>query len=192
MRYFCLLLFTFLTISLNTFAQHEPIYKPFTVDIGAGYSFQQSGKPGGIIYINPGYTIGGRFRTGVQLGLAGYNETSMTYSVLTLDYYLISNIGFRISAGAAFGFYTFSYFLPGTEPPEITQDYWTTGNMGGNIRIGFEWHHLDLRLAYHFAPNMFESDSNIYGPTVKTFYKGNYLGLTIGILIGGGKNKTKN
>lgn len=192
MRYFYLLLFTFHTISLNTFAQHDPIYKPFTVDIGAGYAFQQSGKPGGIVYINPGYTVDGRFRVGFQLGLTGYNETSMTSFIFTLDYYLANNPGFRISAGAGFGYYTFSYFLPGNEPPEITQGYWTSGNLGGNIRIGFEWHHLNLKLAYHFAPNMYEIDSNIYGPTVTTTFKGNYLGLTIGILIGGGKNKTKN
>jgi hypothetical protein len=63
--------------------------------------------------------------------------------------------------------------------------------MGGNIRIGFEWHHLDLRLAYHFAPNMYESIGYLGEPTITTFYKGNYLGLTIGILIGGGKKRTK-
>jgi hypothetical protein len=191
MRYFLLLLFIFNTIIINTHAQNEPIYKPFSIDIGAGYAFQQSGSPGGIIYINPGYTIAGRFRAGVQFGLAGYCETYMNSSILTLDYYLVNNPGFRISAGGGYGYYTFHYLLPGSEPPEMSQGYWNTGKMGGNIRIGFEWHHLDVRLAYHFAPDLYESNSYIGEPTVTTMYKGNYLGLTIGILIGGGKNKIK-
>ncbi len=191
MRYFLLLLFIFNTIFINTYAQNEPIYKPFSIDIGAGYSFQQSGSPGGTIYINPGYTLGGRFRTGIQFGLTGYCETFITSSILTLDYYLVNNPGFRISAGGGYGYYTFSYLLPGAEPLEMTQGYRDTGNMGGNIRIGFEWHHLDIRLAYHFAPDLYESNSFIGEPTITTMYKGNYLGLTIGILIGGGKNKKK-
>jgi hypothetical protein len=192
MKYIFLLLLIFNAICIQTHAQNEPIYKPFSIDMGAGYAFQQSGSPGGTFYINPGYTIGGRFRSGIQFGLAGYNETYMTFSLLTLDYYLINNPEFRISAGGGYGYYTFSYLLPGNEPPEVTQGYRNTGNMGGNISIGFEWHHLDVRLAYHFAPDLFESNSYIGEPTVTTMYKGNYLGLTIGILIGGGKNKKKN
>jgi hypothetical protein len=192
MRYFFLLLFFFNAIFLNIYAQNVPTHKPFSLDIGAGYAFQQSGSPGGIIYINPGYAISERFRAGVQFGLAGYCETFMTSSMLTLDYYLVNNPGFRISAGGGYGYYTFSYLLPGTEPPEMTQGYWTTGNRGGNIRIGIEWHHLNVRLAYHFAPDLCESNSYIGEPTVTTMYKGNFLGLTLGILIGGGKNKTKN
>jgi hypothetical protein len=45
--------------------------------VDAGYAFQQSGSPGGVLEINPGYSIAGKSRTGIQLGYMGYDETSM-------------------------------------------------------------------------------------------------------------------
>lgn len=192
MRNFYPLLFIFNTFFIKAHAQKEPIYKPFSIDFGGGYTFQQAGSTGGIIYINPGYAIAGRFRAGIQQSLGGYNNNLMTSSILTLDYHLANSPDFRISTGIGYGYYTFSYFVPASLPPEMTEGYRTTGNMGGNIRISFEWHHLDLKLAYHFAPDLYESTGYIGEPTIITRYKGNFLGLTVGILIGGGKNKTKN
>ena len=37
--------------------------------------------------------------------------TLMASSILTLDYYLTNNPGFRISAGVGYGCYTFSYLF---------------------------------------------------------------------------------
>jgi hypothetical protein len=40
-------------------------------------------------------------------------------------------------------------------------------------------------------PSPFRQNSFFGEPTITTFYKGNYFGLTFGVLIGGGKNKRK-
>jgi len=180
-------------ISLN--AQNNPVYQPFQVDIAMGMAIKQNGSTGGEVRINPGYTIAGRYKAGIQFDGVVYNNWSTGSSILTFDYFFIRTPEFRISAGGGYGFYNSSYFFQTAKPPEMSQAQSTTGKMGGMIRIGFEWHHLSLGFAYNFVPAMYVSTSSGgylsaggYLTTTDT-YKNGFFGLTLGLIIGRRKNK---
>ena len=185
MKFLCLLVVACLLLSLHTDGQNNA--RPFSVVIDIGPALQQTNTGGGVIEFNPGYTIAGRYRAGMQMAFAGFDEHTVTSYLLTLDYYYFQNHSFRLSVGAGYGLYTDSYFsAPGALPPEETLGYQNTGRMGGNLRAGFEWHHLSFRIAWHKAPDLYKYEYNIYYPTGVSLFKGSYVGLTLGIRIGGG------
>lgn len=186
MKVFFILFFSFSLGFLHTQAQQGPVYDPFALDLGLGDAIRFYGKTGGIVYANPGYTWAGRYRTGIQLGWVAYNENTIASTLLTLDYYFLNSKRFRISAGGGYGYYTNAIWAKSFTIPELKEVYQTTGKMGGNIRVGMEWNHLSLRIAYNIAPTLRQYSFYNNVPVQTTSYSGNWLGLTIGIRIWGG------
>ena len=187
MRSFCLLIFTCLLLSLHTDGQDETRHKLFGVVIDAGPAIQQTKTGGAVFEINPGYMLAGRYRAGIQFAWAGFDEHTVVSYIITLDYYYFQNHRFRLSLGGGYGLYTNSHYgFATTKPPEETLSYQSTGKMGGNLRLGLEWNHLILRIAYHFAPSLYKYTYYNNDPPATSIFKGNYLGLTLGIRIGGG------
>jgi hypothetical protein len=186
MKVFCILFFTFYLGFLHAQAQQAPVYDPFALELGLGDAIRFSGKTGGIVFANPGYTWAVRYRTGIQLSWVGYNENTIASSLLTLDYYFLNTRRFRVSAGGGYGYYTNAIWPQTFTIPELKEVYHSNGKMGGNFRIGVEWNHLSIRMAYHFVPTLYQFSTYNNGPVQTTIYNGNYLGLTIGIRIWGG------
>jgi hypothetical protein len=58
--------------------------------------------------------------------------------------------------------------------------------MGGILRMGLEWNHLSFRIVYHMAPNLYKYEYYNNDPPGISIFKGSYLGLALGIRIGGG------
>jgi len=164
-------------------------FKPFAVIIDVGPALQQTKTGGGVIEINPGYAFSGRYRAGFQWAWIGFDEHEIASYILTLDYYYFQNRRFRLSVGGGYGFYTESYYSQSALPPEETLGYHSTGKTGGNIRAGLEWNHLSFRIAYHIAPGLYKYEYVLGYPPGVSFFEGNYLALTLGIRIGGGKNR---
>ncbi len=187
MRSICPLIFSCFLLSINTEGQNEVSHKPFSVIIDAGPAIQQTRTGGGVIEFNPGYMFASRYRAGIQLAWAGFNDNTVASHILTLDYYYFQNRRLRLSVGAGYGFYSNSiYSCQLALPPEEKLIYRSTGKMGVNVRMGLEWRHLVFRIDYHFAPDLYEYSSYNNDPPATSIFKGNYLGLTIGIRIGGG------
>ncbi len=183
-----LLIFSCFFLSLNTDGQNEVSQKPFSIIIDAGPAIQQTKTGGAVFEINPRYTLANRYRAGFQFAWAGFDENTVTSYTLTLDYYYyFKNRRLRLSDGGSYGFYATSYFdFPSAIPPEEKLIYQSTGNMVGNIRMGLEWKYLSFRIAWHMAPNLYEYIYYNNDPPGISVTKGNYLGLTIGIRLGGG------
>jgi hypothetical protein len=188
MRSFCLIIFICFLSSLNADGQYESKTRPFSVVIDAGPALQQTPTGGGVIEINPGYMIVGRYRAGFQFAWAGFDENTVASWILTFDYFYFQNRHFRLSIGGGYGLYTNSYYgSQGFLPMGETLNYLTTGRTGGNIRTGLEWNHLSFRIAYHIAPSLYKYEYDYGLPPGISVFKGNYLGLTLGIRIGGWK-----
>ena len=96
MRNLCLFVWICLVPAISLNAQNNPGYNPFQVDIAIGMAIQQNGSTGGEVKINPGYTIAGRYKAGIQFEGVVYNNWSTGLSVLTFDYFFIRTPEFRI------------------------------------------------------------------------------------------------
>jgi len=168
-------------------AQKPPSYNPFDIRLGVGIALPTSGSLGGAVEINPGYTIAGRYRMGVEFGWAGFDEYFVSHSNLSLDYYVVQAKRIWISMGGSFGYCNTSYYLfPSTLPPEQKMTYISSGKLGGNIRAGFGWHRIYGSIGYYFGPDLSIASTYDNYPTTTTLFKGNYFGFTIGIRLFGG------
>ena len=180
-----LILFICIAYSVQGKAQNNPLYKPFDMELGFGVAIQQLGKPGAIFNINPAYTIANKFKTGIQFEGVVYDMRTTGSAMLTLDYYFFSKSHFRFYGGGGFGFASTS-FSGGCSIPQYSQTQ-TTGKTGETIRLGFDWQHLNLRVAYNFSPSTYITSTLDGAVPVTTVYKTGYLGITLGIRIGGYK-----
>jgi hypothetical protein len=190
MKNFYLIAVSGMLASFQGFAQDGIFYKPVQVAISFGVAFQTPGQTGVIFNINPSYTIAGRYKAGIEFEEAMYHFTQTGSSSLTFDYYFLRTRFLRLTAGGGYGFYKNSFLETGCDPGTmngISQIQTSSGKMGGMLRLGFERHHLSFRVAYHFVPTMYQITTVEYSPTVIDTYKNGYWGITLGIIIGGGK-----
>jgi len=187
MKKACWLVCICLAPAINLNAQINPVYQAFQVEIAGGLAMLNTGSTGGVVKINPAYTIAGRYKVGVQMEGVGYCNTTTCSSILTLDYYFITRPAFRLSAGGGYGIYNSSLFGQSSKIPEESGSQWTSGKRGGTLRMGFQWHHMSLEMAYNFVPTLYVSNSIIGYPTITETYKNGFFGLTLGIMVGGGK-----
>ena len=180
-------------LSTTAIAQDEKerTFKPFKVDLSIGYAHPLgggTGSRGGVLFVvEPKYALADQFALGLRLEGAAMargvivNNTEFEGDVqvngsylLTGDYYL-SNKGFRPFLGAGAGIFTVAgaYVSAGTQVEEA--DILTDSKFGGMLRAGFEAGHFRLGVEY-----------NIVGKTDFSL-KNNYLGVKLGICIGGGR-----
>lgn len=171
--------------------EKERTFKPFKVDLSIGYALPLgggTGSRGGILFVvEPKYALADQFALGLRLEGAAMargvlvNNTEFEGDVqvngsylLTGDYYL-SNKGFRPFLGAGAGIFTVAgaYVSAGTQVEEA--DILTDSKFGGMLRAGFEAGHFRLGVEY-----------NMVGKTDFSL-KNNYLGVKLGICIGGGR-----
>jgi outer membrane protein W len=180
------------------------IFKPFKVVISAGYaspqnqsqgssgssSSQGANFSGGALFsIEPKYAIidplaiGVRFEAAVTAHLNNNNNNSSGGSnnsnakanfsyILTADYYFM-NKTFRPFIGGGAGVYvTASIDSSTVNSSSSVSSIPRTSQFGGMVRAGFEVGHLRLAAEYNFVSN-----------------NASYLGLELGIAIGGGRRR---
>jgi len=178
-----------LAVTLFVSAQvHAQEFKPFRVDAGLGYAipFTKGFDAGLMFYLEPKYEIAPQIAVGLRWEPAlfggGINDVegasvnlkmSSSY-MLTGDYYLNNN-KFRPFAGLGLGAYSMGgvSVKTGDELGNLNQSIDGSTNFAALLRAGFDVSHFRFTLSYE---HVFASE---------TF---NYLALSVGFYIGGGKN----
>ena len=100
--------------------------------------------------------------------------------LLTGDYYFTNKYSFRPFAGVGLGSYTIA--SSNTAVDEVSSG----SKFGGMIRAGIETGHFRLGLEYNLVPSINVSGYNSNGTPTTLQSKNGYLGIKIGIVIGGG------
>jgi outer membrane protein X len=180
-----------ITVAFLTNAQTEKtrMYKPFKVDISAGFALPLGGegtKAGGVFAIEPKYAIVDAFALGFRLEGAALarvvSSNGVDYTgdavanasyLLTGDFYL-SNHNMRPFVGAGTGSFEIAAADINQPLPDVIP---TEHKFGFMIRGGFEVSHFRLGVEY-----------NIVGSTDLSPHN-NYIGFKIGGFFGGGKYK---
>ena len=152
------------------------VFNKFKVDVSAGYAIpQESGSGGNALFaIEPKYAVIDQVSVGLRMeavvmfdfgffGEGGATKANASYLV-TGDYYY-SNNKFRPFLGAGAGMYTYASIdsqFGGSIP--------VASKFGFMARGGFEYSHLRVGVEYNFVAE-----------------KSGYLGLKLGVVIGGGR-----
>lgn len=200
MKNFLFILSLSLILSLSANSQ-ESKFKPFKVDVSLGYAIPGGdGAKGGILFaVEPKYavmpmlSVGLRMEGAVVARFSGYDENgdAMKASVkasasylATGDYYFRANHSFRPFTGAGVGIYS----LAGIEATSGTGEVSAGSKFGGMIRSGFEFSHFRFGFEYNIVPKTtftgYDGDGN---PTTGLTSNNSYMGIKIGVCIGGGK-----
>ena len=197
MKKTCLLLCLATITSLSAISQDE--LKPFKFDLSLGYAIPGgTGAKGGVLFAaEPKYAVIPNLAVGLRMEVAAvargtsnqddsYSEFEVKASasyLLTGDFYFTDNYSFRPFAGAGGGIYT----LAGATVNEYDEEV-NTGNattkFGGLVRAGFEARHFRFGIEYNFVPDSKFEDQ--YGNENNITTKNGYLGIKVGICIGGG------
>ncbi|MET0300545.1 MAG: hypothetical protein ABW036_12315 [Flavitalea sp.] len=190
----CFVLFCTTLVS----AQDE--MRPFKFAISTGYVLTtgDGAKGGFLISLEPKYAVIPALSVGVRAEIAaavrgyggnaytGYDNAEVKASssfIATADYYLTQNYSFRPFVGAGAGIYATA--SGETNDSEAAISSTAKNTFGGMGRVGFETLHFRLGIEYNLVPNTSYQDYNNPSTTVTT--KNSYLGLKVGICIGGGR-----
>jgi len=187
----CLLLFITLYVSTQCVkAQADQSFKPFKVTMGLGKVIDFSQKAGIIINWEPSYTIAQHYKLGINMEYAHRYMKSVGSVVYTFDYYLTQSNRFRPFAGMGIGHYIMNEDLGCSGGPSTNSTLRNTNPTGERFRIGFESGHLRLAFEYNFIQKTYVSDMDASGKTLATAaYDNAYMGIKLGINIGGGLKK---
>jgi outer membrane protein X len=197
-----LAIFSFITVfSFSAAAQDD--LKPFKVDVSVGYAIPGGeGSKGGVLFaiepkyaVIPNISVGLRMEAAVVARFGGYDENGNINDVsvkgagsyvLTGDYYFKDNYSF---AGAGLGAFTIA-------SAEVTS---TTGavsggtKFGGLVRAGFEAGHFRMGVEYNVVPKTkFDGYDENGNPTTGLTSNNSYIGIKIGVCIGGGRRSSSN
>jgi hypothetical protein len=198
----------FLMISVAANAQE---LKKFRVGLGAGYAMPSgSGAKGGVLfYLEPGYRISDQLLVNLRMewaamarGLAedgGDAEfdisTSGSYTVNGQYFLKDASVGFRPFVGAGFGIYSIKAatlsddFGGGSGDITLGKD---ESKFGFYPRVGFDAGHFQLSIDYNLVSKSTQ-EVPIYDEdlqqvdTAEIEFKNSYLGIRLGVTIGGGK-----
>ncbi|MDP4286044.1 MAG: hypothetical protein Q8891_16645 [Bacteroidota bacterium] len=159
------------------------IFKKFKVDVSFGYAVpektQGAGRNAGALFaIEPKYAVMDQLSLGLRLegavmvnvdntGQTGSGQVNASY-LATGDYYF-TNTRLRPFLGAGLGMYTYANVNSNSNISSVN-DIPLTSNFGFMARGGFEFGHLRVGVEYNFVQD-----------------KSGYLGLKLGVLIGGGR-----
>ncbi len=186
-------------ISLTAAAQDEDL-KPFKVDVSLGYAIPGgSGAKGGVIFavepkyaIMPNLALGLRLETAVVARFNGYTSSgeevdadvkaSGSY-LATGDYYFKNNYSFRPFAGAGVGLFKLASATINSNGSEGSG---TSSKFGGMMRAGVEAGHFRFGIEYNFVPSSTLDGYDSNGDAAKVKSKNSYLGIKIGVVLGGG------
>jgi outer membrane protein W len=199
MRNKVLMLALVATTSFSAMAQSKTDLKPFKVDVSAGYAIPGgTGAKGGVLFaIEPKYAVISNLAVGLRMEAAviarfgGYDAEGTLNSVsvkaagsylATGDYYFNENYKFRPFAGAGAGIFSLA-----SAEVNSQQGVVDAGNkFGGMIRAGFEASHFRLGIEYNIVPKTTFDGYDNNGDPAKLTSKNGYLGLKLGVCIGGG------
>lgn len=205
MKKLCLLV-TIFTIALctKTFAQDEEGgFKPFKVDVSLGYAIPsggQKGSKGGVLFaVEPKYAIVENISVGLRLEAAvmvsGLNVNSTTGGeakaaasyLATGDYYFTSE-DFKPFLGVGAGIFQTASVQVNSSNPNLGNK----SKFGGMIRGGIEYKHLRAGLEYNLVGKTAVPGYTDNSTTPAVVYpgydvKGSYIGIKLGVLIGGGR-----
>jgi hypothetical protein len=198
MKRFCLIL-ALGTMAFAAKAQDKTSLKPFKVDVSFGYASPGgTGAKGGVLFaiepkyaVIPSLSLGLRMEGAVVARFSGYdsegnpNDASVKAAgsyVVTGDYYIMDNYKFRPFVGTGAGIFS----IAGVEINQTTGGASAQSKFGGLVRTGFETGHFRLGIEYNIVPQTeFQGfDSNGDPATLKS--KNGYLGVKLGVVIGGG------
>jgi len=187
-------------VSFSAIAQSESGLKPFKVDISAGYAIPGgSGSKGGVLFVvEPKYAVMSQLAVGLRMEAAviarfsGYDAdgTPTELSVkaaasylATGDYYFTDNYSFRPFAGAGAGIFSLASAQANSNE---TGGVSTGKKFGGMLRAGIELSHFRLGVEYNIVPKTTFTGYDTEGNTAKLTSKNGYLGIKLGVCIGGG------
>ncbi|HTR28280.1 MAG TPA: hypothetical protein VMH27_03360 [Puia sp.] len=178
------------------FAQDSTIstrkFKVFKVDISGGYAIPQGSSAssagnsfsgGALFAIEPKFAVVDPLAIGIRVEAAvtahlyhgSTNSSNSTAKanlsyILTMDYYFTNN-RFRPFIGGGAGIYSTAEVDSTTTSNGIGSVPYTS-QFGGMVRAGFEFGHLRIAAEYNFVAN-----------------DASYIGLKLGVCIGGGRRK---
>ncbi len=160
-------------------------FKPFRVDLGAGYAlpFSDGAKGGALFYLEPKYAVMDQISVGFRWegslmasvapdGSKGDAKLSSAY-MATGDYFLNNN-SFRPFAGVGLGAYSIAgasaSITIGDATAESSVDAKT--NFGFMIRAGFDISHFRFTVSYNNAGKVGDETHHFLGISVGAFFGG--------------------
>lgn len=189
--------------SLSSFAQDEEL-NPFKVDVSLGYASPGGGKGakgGGLFAIEPKYAVMPNLAVGLRLEVAamaratGMNSSSgdtevevkaAASYVATGDYYFTNNYSFRPFVGGGAGLFGVAAAAAKTTSTTDEGAVGSSRKFGGLLRGGAEMRHFRLGIEYNLIGTSTYSSVDANGATSKYEVKNSYLGVKLGVCIGGG------
>jgi len=199
-----LLAIVFFSSILSFTAQSQSSkFKPFKVDVSLGYASPGGdGAKGGILFaaepkyaVIPQLSVGLRMEAAIVARFNGYDQNGeiMDASVkgsasylATADYYFRGNHSFRPFTGSGVGLYS----VAGIEATSTTGQVSGGTKFGGMIRSGFEFSHFRFGIEYNIVPKTtFTGYDDEGNPTSGLTSNNSYMGIKIGVCIGGGRKK---
>ena len=180
----------FLFAVLSAFVLRAQDSGKFRTDIELGYAIQ-SGANGYLFSIEPKFNIAEDMNVGLRITSTYFNT-----SVFDPAYLEQSDVNSgSIAVGGTFDYYfddlTGGSFTPyagaGVQYSVLSNDYTNDaeGKFGGLVRAGFEWGKLRVGAEYNVIPNSNYSD--FYGTGTAYNATNSYIGITVGVFIGGGR-----
>src|SRR5688572_17307287 len=198
MKKTCVFLVIGLIVSFSAVAQDE--LKPFKVDVSAGYAMPGgSGSKGGVLFvvepkyaIMPALALGLRMEVAIVARFSGYDTNGDPLDLdvkgagsylATGDYYFAGNYNFRPFGGAGAGVFSLASVSVDASGNEAAGE---STQFGGMIRGGIEAGHFRFGIEYNIIPTTMIDGFDSNGNPAKITSKNSYLGIKIGICLGGG------
>jgi hypothetical protein len=199
------LLIIFFLVAATQFV-HGQQKNRFRMGMDMGLALPNGGGLGALVNLEPKINIADHINVGIRLGIAGLakeviylnnlesfeGEVSANASVLgTIDYYFNKgNSKLAPFLGAGFGYYGISNINIKLDNTIGGEEIWQLGvnfKWAPMVRAGMELGKFRLTVDYNLVPT-----TDLYDLTGKIIGKSTnqYIGLTAGFYIGGGKWKT--
>lgn len=196
--------FSILLLTIVAIANAQYEFKPFKVDVSLGYAIPGgTGAKGGVLFVVepkyaviPAVSVGLRMEAAVMArGTVDANGNAANVDVkaagsylLTGDYYFTQNT-VRPFAGAGVGIYSLAA-ASANSSGDISATASASSKFGEMVRAGVEISHFRFGLEYNIVPNTTLEEVNTSTGTKTTYTtKNGYLGIKLGICIGGGRIK---
>lgn len=196
---------SFITIlSFSSSAQDQ--LKPFKVDVSVGYAIPGGdGAKGGVLFavepkyaVIPNLAVGLRMEAAIVARFGGYDANGNVNDIsvkgagsylLTGDYYFRDNYSFRPFGGVGLG----AFSIASVEATSTTGAVSGGTKFGGMLRAGFEAGHFRMGVEYNLVPKTkFDGFDENGEPTTGLTSNNSYLGIKIGVCIGGGRRSASN